>query len=142
MIYAVTIMILSVIIGLIIFIFFDIRRKRISKFHTLRSLLIHYFSNRAMYLFGAKAKRTLERDAKTFSVVQEKLLLRILRKNSETSYGKQFKFSGMRSRSDFVKCHPVTRYRQFKDFIGKYTFFFIKRIYCIMARVGNINPDS
>ena len=91
-----------------------------SRFHTRWSLLIHYFINRFVYLLGAKAKRKLEQDTENFSRVQEKFLLNILERNSQTKYGRQFKFTDITNRPAFTDSHPITRYNHYKKFVGKY----------------------
>lgn len=106
--------------GLIVSVLAQIRKKRRSKFHTVRSLLIHYFINRFVYLLGAKARRRLEKDTKSFPQVQETFLLNILRKNSKTKYGREFKFQEIRSCRDFTDVHPITKYDHYKPFVGKW----------------------
>ncbi|XP_068741606.1 uncharacterized protein [Montipora capricornis] len=88
-----------------------------SKFHTTRSMFINFFLNRVVFLMGAKARRGLEQDTKNFPKVQEEFLLNILKKNSSTMYGREFKFSSMKNRHDFTKSHPITRYSHYRKFI-------------------------
>lgn len=105
--------------GLLVSVLAQIRKKRRSKFHTVRSLLIHYFINRFVYLLGAKARRRLEKDTKSFPQVQETFLLNILRKNSKTNYGREFKFQEIRSCRDFTDVHPITKYDHYKPFVDE-----------------------
>lgn len=91
-----------------------------SSFHTVWSLFIHFLLNRFIYLLGAKAKRKLEQDTKNFRQVQEKFLLNILKKNSETKYGRKFKLSRIRNRREFTVSHPITTYNHYKSLVGRY----------------------
>ena len=117
-------------LGIVVVGVVNIWSKGRSRFHTVRSLLIHYLLNRFIYLLGAKAKRKLEEDTKHFQQIQEKFLLNILKKNSETKYGRQFKFTEIRSRRDFTESHPITKYNHYKNFVGRYLFYFIYSCLC------------
>lgn len=101
--------------------FFRVYNNGCSRYHTIWSLFIHFLLNRVVLLLGNKARRQLERDTKNFPQVQEEFLLNILKKNSETTYGREFNFKLMKTRQDFVKSHPVTKYNHYKNFIGKYS---------------------
>ncbi|XP_074623256.1 uncharacterized protein LOC141881388 [Acropora palmata] len=90
-----------------------------SKFHTIRSLLIHFFLDRFILFVGKKARRRLEQDTKKFAQVQEELLLNILKKNAKTMYGKEFKFSAIKNGHDFIKNHPITNYNHYERFVVK-----------------------
>lgn len=52
---------------------------------------------------------------------QEAYLLDKLQMHANTEYGKKFKFSDMRSRSDFVRLHPLTDFSHYK--VNLITFF-------------------
>ena len=91
-----------------------------SSFHPVWSLLIHFLLNRFIYLLGAKAKRKLEQDSKNFCQVQEKFLLNILKRNSETKYGRKYRFSHIKNRSEFTASHPITKYNHYKSLVGKF----------------------
>lgn len=107
-----------------------------SRFHTVWSLLIHYLLNRFIYFLGAKAKRKLEQDTKNFPQVQEKFLLNILKKNSETKYGRQFKLTDIRIRRAFTNGHPITRYNHYKTFVGRYFYFiFLLQVFIASRQV-------
>ena len=113
----------SVFLGLVIFgasEFFRVWRNGRSRFHTARSLLIHFVLNRVVHLLGVKARWQLERDTYNFAQVQEEFLLNILKKNSGTEYGEKFKFGFVKNRLDFIRTHPVTNYSHYKNFVGKY----------------------
>ena len=110
-------------LGVVVSGYVHIWNKDRSRFHTVWGLLIHYFLNRFIYFLGAKAKRKLEEDTKNFARVQEKFLLNILEKNSETKYGRQFKFTDIRTRQAFTEKHPITRYNHYSTFVGKYFYF-------------------
>ena len=97
-----------------------------SIFHTVWSLLIHFLLNRSIYLLGAKAKRKLEQDTKNFRQVQEKFLLSILKKNSETKYGRNYKFAQIRNRRGFTVSHPITKYDHYKSLVGRYFYLLFR----------------
>ena len=93
-----------------------------SRFHIAWSLLIHFLLNRFIYLLGAKAKRKLEQDTKNFRQVQEKFLLNILKRNSQTKYGRKCNFTHIRNRRGFTVSHPITKYSHYKSLVGRYLF--------------------
>lgn len=89
-----------------------------SKFHTLLSVIIHFLLNRFVFRIGATARRKLEYDTGNFSSIQEDFLLKILKKNSRTKYGEEFKFSRISNRGEFLNCHPITDYDHYKNYVG------------------------
>ena len=105
--------------GLLLSVVAQIWKKRRSKFHSARSLLVHFFINRFVYLLGARARGRLEKDTNSFPQVQETFLLNILKKNSKTRYGREFKFNEITSRRDFTDVHPITKYDHYKAFVGR-----------------------
>ena len=117
---AILLFVLIFVAGILVSWFVRVWNKGRCHFHTVRSLLIHFLINRVVYLLGAKARRQLEQDTKNFRQVQETVLLNILKKNSETKYGRQFKFTEIRRRSDFTDSHPITKYNHYKHFVGRY----------------------
>ena len=125
--------------GFLVSRFLRVWNKDRCQFHTVRSLLIHFLINRVVYLLGAKARRQLEQDTKNFRQVQETFLLNILKKNSETKYVRQFKFTEIRRRSDFI-----TKYNHYKHFVGRYIrkklFFLVIQAcgYCIGSKSTGI----
>ncbi|CAH1776590.1 unnamed protein product, partial [Owenia fusiformis] len=97
----------------------DIYRKRVSRFHSYRGLFDQYIAINGLYILGKFARNKLEKDSKDYKNVQSNILLERLRANEDTKYGKDFKFSEIKSTEDFIKKHPLTRYSHFQPYIGK-----------------------
>ncbi|MDH5656652.1 MAG: GH3 auxin-responsive promoter family protein [Spirochaetia bacterium] len=53
------------------------------------------------------------------AVAQEDILMRIIRRNQDTEYGKQFQFSKIQNRNNFQMHIPVTRYEDYEFYIQK-----------------------
>lgn len=50
--------------------------------------------------------------------VQEKYLLKLVRKNSKTVYGRKFDFKNIRSYEDFAKKVPLCTYEDYEPYIN------------------------
>ena len=50
---------------------------------------------------------------------KEQFLLDLLKNNQETEYGKQWKFSEIKNREDYVKNHPITNYDHYQAYMDR-----------------------
>lgn len=115
--------ILSVIVGGVSLctgaVFLDVYRRKISPFHTARSSFDHYIAVTSLSWLGWYMMKKLEKSTKDIVKTQETILLDRLKENSETVYGKEYKFSEIRSRDEFVKAHPLTRIKHYQPYIQR-----------------------
>lgn len=73
----------------------DISSKIKDEKRTFSSLLGHYLAVKAVGWLGRRQRQKLEADTLNVKQVQEETLLKRLRKNANTCYGKQFDFSSI-----------------------------------------------
>ena len=66
-----------------------------------------------------RISRQLEWESKHFDEIQNRTLLRILRKNAHTEYGKKYNFREIDSKEKFRKEVPFSEYADYKDFTGR-----------------------
>ena len=64
-------------------------------------------------------RRKVEKSTQNVRQAQEDVLLSRLKKNAETLYGKEYKFSEIKSRKDFIRMHPLTRISHYEPYIEK-----------------------
>lgn len=88
-------------------------------FYSNRNKLYHYIGNTTLSFIGWWQQRKLEKDTKDIKSTQNRFLLERLLNNADTVYGKEFKFSEIKSREDFVKQHPLTRISHYADYIER-----------------------
>ncbi|XP_040924388.1 GH3 domain-containing protein isoform X3 [Betta splendens] len=86
---------------------------------TFGGLLRHYAAVKAVRWLGERQRRKLEADARNVTQVQEETLLKRLRKNANTCYGKQYDFRSMNGSGGFRAHHPVTTYEHYRELIGR-----------------------
>uniref|UniRef100_T1IPJ3 GH3 domain-containing protein n=1 Tax=Strigamia maritima TaxID=126957 RepID=T1IPJ3_STRMM len=97
----------------------DIWRMRKSDSHTLTSLLHQYLVQSCLQLIGNVMYWKLHQDTGNCRSLQEKFLLRVLKRNRNTAYGLKYKFTEMKNKQDFIKNHPTTRYDHYETFIER-----------------------
>lgn len=73
----------------------DISSKKKGETRTFSSLLSHYVAVKAVGWLGRRQRQKLEADTLNVKEVQEETLLKRLRKNANTCYGKQYDFSSI-----------------------------------------------
>lgn len=77
----------------------DVSSKTEGETRTFGSLLSHYVALKAVRWLGKRQRRKLEADALNVKQVQEATLLRRLRKNANTCYGKRFDFCSIKGKN-------------------------------------------
>ena len=82
-------------------------------------ILLNRIAMRIMVLKGKGSLRRLKRSADHPMAQNEALLKRILRANRNTEYGKEHRFSEIRSLSDFRKNVPVSGYEDYAERIER-----------------------
>ncbi|XP_070553250.1 uncharacterized protein [Ptychodera flava] len=98
---------------------YKLHRMRASEYHTRRSMFDQYVVFSVMSLLGSYKRKKLEAATKKVKDVQDKILLERLAYNAETEYGKRFHFSEIKTREDFKRLHPLTRYDHYKDYVDR-----------------------
>ncbi|CAL8301349.1 unnamed protein product [Lota lota] len=97
----------------------DIRSKVKGNGRTANSLASHYLALKVVGWLGKRQRNKLEADTRDVTRVQEETLLKRLRKNAETLYGKRYEFSSIKDVSTFRERHPVTSYEHYRELIGR-----------------------
>ncbi|XP_010898097.2 GH3 domain-containing protein [Esox lucius] len=97
----------------------EIRSKVKGENRTLSSLLSQYFAVKFVSWLGKRQRAKLEADTLNIRQVQEETLLKRLRKNADTSYGKQYDFSSIKDSEAFRARHPVTTYENYRELVKR-----------------------
>ncbi|KAL0984416.1 hypothetical protein UPYG_G00141130 [Umbra pygmaea] len=97
----------------------DIRSKVTGDNRTLISLLNQYFTFKFVGWLGKRQRAKLEADTLNICQVQEETLLKRLRKNADTLYGKQYDFSSNNDSEAFRARHPVTMYEHYRELVRR-----------------------
>ncbi|CAJ1080366.1 GH3 domain-containing protein [Xyrichtys novacula] len=97
----------------------DISSKMKGENRTLSSLLSQYLAVKGVGWLGRRQRRKLEADTLNVKRVQEETLLKRLRKNADTCYGRQYEFSSITDSDVFRARHPITTYEHYRDLIKR-----------------------
>lgn len=111
--------ILAPVCGVSAVVCFDVARRKASSSHTFRSKFDHYVAITGLSWVGWFARRKLDKCCKDVVGTQEKLLLSRLKANAETQYGREYRFSDIVTREDFVKRLPLTYISQYEPYIQR-----------------------
>lgn len=79
----------------------DISSKMKGENRTLGSLLSQYLAVKGVGWLGRRQRRRLEADTLNVKQVQEETLLKRLRKNASTCYGRQYDFSSITGKEKY-----------------------------------------
>ncbi|TRY73470.1 hypothetical protein TCAL_01575 [Tigriopus californicus] len=91
-----------------------------SRYHTWRSLVHHYVSNKLMAVLGYISYRDLYRDSLNVRAAQSEFLLGVLRDNQHTPYGRDHHFEDLLERVEpFRLRHPLTRISHYQTYIDR-----------------------
>ena len=108
-------------LGLAIVIFVDIALKNPAASHSLGTLVLQYIFIRFMILFGKRSFSSFDRATKHVRDTQERLLLKLLRTNSESEFGKEHRFADVTSRDEFRERIKLNTYADFAPYINRMT---------------------
>jgi hypothetical protein len=64
-------------------------------------------------------QKKLDDATKDVCRTQEEFLMRQLKENACTEYGKLFNFAEMKNICDYKRCHPLTRYDHYRPYIER-----------------------
>lgn len=106
-------------LGGMAFLWRDISSKIKGENRTLSSLLSQYFAVKVVGWLGKRQRGKLEADTLSVRQAQEETLLKRLRKNADTCYGKQYDFSSIKDCETFRTRHPVTTYEHYRELIKR-----------------------
>ncbi|CAB1454091.1 unnamed protein product [Pleuronectes platessa] len=101
------------------FLWRDIGSKLKGERRTWSGLLGQYVAVKAVGWLGRRQRRKLEDDTLNVKRVQEETLLKRLRKNTDTSYGREFDFSSIKDSTSFRARHPITTYEHYRERIRR-----------------------
>uniref|UniRef100_A0A8C7YC91 GH3 domain containing n=1 Tax=Oryzias sinensis TaxID=183150 RepID=A0A8C7YC91_9TELE len=97
----------------------DISSKLKGDQRTWGSLLGQYAAVKAVGLLGRRQRRKLDLDTVKVKEAQEETLLKRLRKNADTCYGRQYNFSSIKDSEAFRALHPITTYEHYRELIQR-----------------------
>ncbi|XP_037118719.1 GH3 domain-containing protein isoform X1 [Syngnathus acus] len=97
----------------------DIRSKMRGEGRTLRSLLSQYSAVKAVGWLGRRQRAKLEADTLDVRKAQEETLLKRLRRNEHTLYGKRFDFASIKDSDSFRARHPITTYEHYRELVDR-----------------------
>ncbi|XP_070553123.1 uncharacterized protein [Ptychodera flava] len=93
--------------------------ERTSPYHTYTSAFIHAVIVVLNDVFGRDFLTKHEMQTMKARETQEELLLHILTYNSDTEHGQKFDFQNIKSREEFRKKHPLTKYESYRKNIER-----------------------
>ena len=76
----------------------DIRSKVKGNDRTVNSLVSHYLALKVVGWLGTRQRNQLEADTRDVTRLQEETLLKRVRKNTDTLYGKRYDFSSIKGK--------------------------------------------
>ncbi|XP_035467826.1 GH3 domain-containing protein [Scophthalmus maximus] len=97
----------------------DVRSKMRGDTRTLGGLLGQYAAVKAVGWLGRRQRARLEADTRDVKRVQEETLLRRLRRDADTSYGRRLDFCSMKDSVSFRARHPITTYEHYRELIQR-----------------------
>ncbi|KAM6951252.1 GH3 domain-containing protein isoform 2-T3 [Aplochiton taeniatus] len=97
----------------------DLSSKVKGENRTFNSLLSQYLAVKVVGWLGKRQRRKLEGDTINVRQVQEETLLKRLRKNANTWYGKQYDFTSVKDSEAFRSKHPITTYEHYRELIQR-----------------------
>ncbi|XP_047232022.1 GH3 domain-containing protein [Girardinichthys multiradiatus] len=97
----------------------EISSKQKGDKRTLGSLLSQYVAVKAVGWLGRRQRKKLEADTLKVMQVQEETLLKRLRKNTDTFYGRKYNFRCIKDSAGFRACHPITTYDHYRELVER-----------------------
>uniref|UniRef100_A0A3Q2PKK3 GH3 domain containing n=1 Tax=Fundulus heteroclitus TaxID=8078 RepID=A0A3Q2PKK3_FUNHE len=97
----------------------DISSKMKGNNRTLGSLLSQYVAVKPVGWLGRRQRKKLEADTLQVMQVQEETLLKRLRKNADTFYGRKYDFRSVNDAAAFRARHPITTYDHYRELVGR-----------------------
>ncbi|KAJ8297381.1 hypothetical protein KUTeg_023912 [Tegillarca granosa] len=70
-------------------------------------------------MIGWFMRQKLEKSTKNIKLVQEQYLMSLINQNGRTEYGKQYKLYEIKSKTEFINVHPLTRIKHYEEYIGR-----------------------
>lgn len=92
---------------------------KVSPNRTFSSTFSHFLSVILMDFFGSIMTRKLLKESKNVRFVQNAFLMNIIRSNEKTLFGKDFNFSAIRNREDFICNLPIARLTDRETYIQR-----------------------
>eukprot|EP00057_Strongylocentrotus_purpuratus_P029696 XP_011684170.1 PREDICTED: indole-3-acetic acid-amido synthetase GH3.3-like [Strongylocentrotus purpuratus] len=83
------------------------------------SVLHHLYFAGKSYIRGKYFLRKLKTAWKNPRYAQDQFLMRVLKENGDTDYGRKFKLKNIVSAEEFRKRHPLTTYEDYKPYVER-----------------------
>ena len=96
---------------------FDMSTKNPADSHSLKTLFLQYTLMKLMTLAGRYVYRRFRQHSRHVKRTQQRLLQRILEANALTIYGQRHGFEDIKSREEYVRSHPLTKYPHYQVYI-------------------------
>ncbi|XP_077984625.1 uncharacterized protein LOC144439226 [Glandiceps talaboti] len=93
--------------------------KRTSPYHTYLTLFYQSLFDLVNALVGKLFRQKFERDTETWRETQDTLLREIFERNAETEHGKKFQFRSIKSKDEFRRKHPLTKFESYRQSIER-----------------------
>lgn len=77
---------------------------------------------------GARVLERMERDSLRGNAVSQELLMRLVRENQDTEYGRRYGFRDIRSYADYAEKVPLSSYEDYKPYIERMLCFNAKNL--------------
>ncbi|XP_043231784.1 probable indole-3-acetic acid-amido synthetase GH3.9 [Amphibalanus amphitrite] len=110
---------LAVVLGIVLVLAVDLYTRPKSRFHTTSSLLYAYILGLITVPIVNINIRRLRKQFDNFIQTQEQFLLRQIRDNENTQYGRDHQFGRIHSLADFRRLHPVTTYSDYTEYLER-----------------------
>lgn len=97
----------------------DIRWRVKAENRSVGGLLTQYLAVKLVGWLGKKQRVKLEMDTQNIRLAQEETLLKRLKKNANTLYGKQYEFTSIKDSDAYRQRHPVTGYEHYRELVKR-----------------------
>ncbi|XP_068585396.1 GH3 domain-containing protein [Cebidichthys violaceus] len=97
----------------------DVSSRMKGEGRTLGSLLGQYVAVKGVGWLGRRQRKKLDADTLDVKRVQEQTLLKRLRSNANTCYGRQYDFNSIKDSAGFRQRHPITTYEHYRELVAR-----------------------
>ncbi|XP_048254438.1 probable indole-3-acetic acid-amido synthetase GH3.9 isoform X2 [Haliotis rufescens] len=97
----------------------DIYRSEPLRSHTWSTMLQQYVSFKKLLIQHYRLKTKILAPMQDVKTTQADLLRDILKQRVEVAYGKDFKFSAIKTVEEFLATHPITTYAHYESYVSR-----------------------
>ncbi|KAK6173155.1 hypothetical protein SNE40_016664 [Patella caerulea] len=102
-----------------IYLYLDFKSQKINSAQKSSEAFKIYFFKWILIQLGRYRRNKLEKNTKDVRKVQESFLLKQLKLAERTEYGLKYEFSKIKSVTDYLSRHPLTRYSHYENYIDR-----------------------